>query len=48
MKKKTVTDKGKKAGEYLWNYAKMTGLFPEFKDKKIKSRRASEQKERNS
>jgi len=36
MKKKTVTDKGKKAGKYLWNYAKMTGLFPEFKDKKNK------------
>lgn len=34
MKKKTVVDKGKKASKYLWNYAKMTGLFPDFDKKK--------------
>lgn len=36
MKKKTVINKGKKASKYLWNYAKMTGLFPDFKDKNKK------------
>lgn len=30
--KKTI----RKAGSYMWNYAKMSGLFPEFKDKKSK------------
>lgn len=33
MKRKTVTDKTKKVSKYMWNYAKMSGLFPDFKDK---------------
>lgn len=29
----------KKAGEYAWNYAKMSGLFPDFKESKKKEKK---------
>jgi hypothetical protein len=32
--KKTTKKHIKKATDYIWNYAKMTGLFPEFKKKR--------------
>jgi len=33
--KKTI----RKAGNYMWNYAKMSGLFPEFKKKPKKEKK---------
>lgn len=42
MKKKTVVDKGKKASKYLWNYARMTGLLPDFDKKKENKRKEKE------
>ena len=32
--KKEIKKGAKKGAEYVWNYVKMTGLFPEFKKKK--------------
>jgi hypothetical protein len=35
---KKIVNKGKKASEYLWKYAKMSGLFPDFNKKDNKGK----------
>lgn len=36
--KKNIKKQVSKVGEYAWKYAKMSGLFPEFKNKKKESK----------